>query len=109
MSEKYGVDTLRAAIMFGAPPESDLNFDENSVQSMKGFLDRIAKFSKSCKEKNFFISEEELILANAKRDPNLMKNITENLLLLADWESQISSSRHFHVSIARLMELFNKI
>jgi leucyl-tRNA synthetase len=29
MAEKYGIDTLRLALMFGAPPESDLNFDEN--------------------------------------------------------------------------------
>ena len=27
MAVKYGVDTLRIAIMFGAPPENDLNFD----------------------------------------------------------------------------------
>lgn len=27
MANLYGVDTLRAAILFGAPPESDLNFD----------------------------------------------------------------------------------
>ena len=44
IAEKYGVDTLRAAIMFGAPPESELNFDENTVQAMKTFLDRISRF-----------------------------------------------------------------
>jgi len=27
MSELYGVDALRAAILFGAPADSDLNFD----------------------------------------------------------------------------------
>ena len=27
VSQIYGVDALRAAIMFGAPPEKDLNFD----------------------------------------------------------------------------------
>lgn len=31
MAEKYGVDTLRLALMFGAPPESDFNFDENFI------------------------------------------------------------------------------
>lgn len=43
MAEKYGVDTLRLALMFGGPPESDLNFDENFLVSMKSFLDKIAK------------------------------------------------------------------
>ena len=28
MSSLYGVDSLRAAILFGAPPEKDLNFDK---------------------------------------------------------------------------------
>lgn len=35
MADKYGVDTLRIALMFGAPPEIDLNFDENFLHSMK--------------------------------------------------------------------------
>ena len=43
MAQKYGVDTLRLALMFGGPPESDLNFDENFLVSMKSFLDKIAK------------------------------------------------------------------
>jgi len=43
IAEKYGVDTLRSAIMFGAPPESELNFDENTVQAMKSFLDRVSR------------------------------------------------------------------
>ena len=44
---KYGIDTLRVAIMAGAPPESDLNWDDKSVQNMKSFLDRVCKFSKT--------------------------------------------------------------
>ncbi len=29
MAEKYGVDTLRLALMFAGPPESDINFEES--------------------------------------------------------------------------------
>lgn len=47
MAEKYGVDTLRLALMFGGPPESDLNFDENFLVSMKSFLDKVAKSADS--------------------------------------------------------------
>lgn len=43
MAEKFGVDTLRFALMFGAPPEADLNFDENFLLSMKSFLDKVSK------------------------------------------------------------------
>lgn len=27
ITDVYGVDALRAAILFGAPPDADLNFD----------------------------------------------------------------------------------
>ena len=45
MAEKYGVDTLRMAMMFGAPTESDLNFDEKSLVSMKLYLDKVQRLS----------------------------------------------------------------
>ena len=35
LTEKYGIDTLRLALMFGAPAESDFNFDESFLSSMK--------------------------------------------------------------------------
>lgn len=41
MSKLYGVDTLRVAMLFGAPPESDLNFDEKLLQSCKKYLDKV--------------------------------------------------------------------
>jgi leucyl-tRNA synthetase len=31
MASIYGVDVLRTALMFGAPPESDLMFDESML------------------------------------------------------------------------------
>jgi len=52
MTGKYGVDTLRMAIMFGAPPENDLNFDEKHLVSMKSFLDKVARAADKMKEFN---------------------------------------------------------
>lgn len=43
VTDVYGVDALRAAILFGAPPESDLNFDIASLVSMGQFLKRVKK------------------------------------------------------------------
>ena len=31
--------------MFGAPPESDLNFDKNAAVSMKSFLSKVEKLA----------------------------------------------------------------
>lgn len=41
MAKIYGVDTLRTALMFAAPPESDVNFDVNFLTSIKDYLDRV--------------------------------------------------------------------
>ena len=47
MTKLYGVDSLRAAILFGAPPESELNFDESILANMHGFLQRFHKLGES--------------------------------------------------------------
>ena len=44
-AEDFGVDTLRSAIMFGAPPEHDLNFDRSSLQSTSAYLSRVEKLA----------------------------------------------------------------
>ena len=38
LASEFGVDTLRSAIMFGAPPEHDLNFDRNALASTASYL-----------------------------------------------------------------------
>ena len=42
LAQKYGVDSLRLALMFSAPPESDVNFDESSVFTMFNFIDKVS-------------------------------------------------------------------
>ena len=41
ISQMFGVDALRAAILFGAPPDTDLNFDHAAVASMYNYLQRV--------------------------------------------------------------------
>ena len=40
VTSEHGVDALRAAILFSAPPESDINFDFASIQAMESYLHR---------------------------------------------------------------------
>lgn len=54
LSEEFGVDTLRSAIMFGAPPDSDLNFDKNAAENMQTYLSKVEKLASKVKgEKSF--------------------------------------------------------
>ena len=41
VSKVHGADALRSAMLFTAPPESDLNFEVNSLASMGQFLKRV--------------------------------------------------------------------
>ena len=45
LAQTYGVDTLRSAIMFGAPPEHDLNFDTSAVANTGAYLQKIGKLA----------------------------------------------------------------
>lgn len=100
MAEKYGVDTLRLALMFGGPPESDLNFDENFLQSMKGFLDKVAKTGETVAMRQIQKSKREI--QEIHRD-----KLTSIYGLLSDYELKLDTQRFFHVAIARCMELNN--
>jgi len=60
MAEKYGVDTLRLALMFGGPPESDLNFDENFLHNMKTFLDKVAKAGETVATRDIKRTKKEI-------------------------------------------------
>ena len=61
MADKYGVDTLRLALMFGGPPESDLNFDEGFLQKMKAFLDKVAKTGEAMAHREMKRSKREIL------------------------------------------------
>ena len=102
MAEKYGVDTLRMAIMFGAPPENDLNFDEKSIQSMKSYLDRVSRLGDKLVS---MLKLEKLQVKESCLENN--SDFLQILKLLQDYELKISEQRYFHVAIARLMEITN--
>lgn len=47
VTELHGVDALRSAILFSAPPEHDVNFDFAVVKSMEAYLQRYFRLSQT--------------------------------------------------------------
>jgi leucyl-tRNA synthetase len=45
VTELHGVDALRSAILFSAPPEHDVNFDFAVVKSMESYLQRLYRLA----------------------------------------------------------------
>src|SRR5258708_40362731 len=44
MVEKYGADTCRLYVLFAAPPDKDMDWDESSVEGQHRFLGRLYRF-----------------------------------------------------------------
>lgn len=61
MAKEFGVDTLRSAVMFGAPPEHDLNFDISALQSTNSYLGRVRKLAEKFKSEEDVQNFDELV------------------------------------------------
>ena len=44
MVARYGADTARMYVLFAAPPESDLDWQEDGVEGINRFLGRVYRF-----------------------------------------------------------------
>jgi len=88
--KNYGADTLRLFILFAAPPETELEWDDRGIEGAFKFLNRVWRIQENLKEK----SDDTLIRAMHKA----IKKITQDL---EDFK--------FNTAIAGLMELTNAI
>ena len=101
--DKYGADTVRLFILFAAPPEKNLEWNEQGVEGVNRFLHRIW---------NLFHNSEKVILKNHDKE------------LPGEWGKELHSKMHqtikkvtedievrFHLNtaIAAMMEFFNDL
>ena len=101
MVEKYGADTGRLFVLFAAPPERDLEWQESGVDGMYRFLGKLYRFVTRNAERAV-PSPAPASQADTKALRKLhqtVKKITE------DFESRW----HFNTSIAASMELMNEL
>ncbi|MDD5432436.1 MAG: leucine--tRNA ligase [Candidatus Omnitrophica bacterium] len=87
---KYGADTLRLFILFAAPPETELEWEERGTEGANKFLNRVWRIQENLKEK----ASPELMRILHKT----IKKVTEDV---QDFK--------FNTAIAGLMELTNAI
>jgi len=90
MIKQYGADALRLFILFAAPPETELEWDDRGLEGTYKFLNRIWRISENLKEK----ASPELV----KIMHRSVKKITEDI-----------ESFKFNTAIAGLMEFVNAI
>jgi leucyl-tRNA synthetase len=90
MIKDYGADALRLFILFAAPPETELEWDERGLEGAFKFLNRVWRIQDNLKEKS---------------DPSVYRALHKTIKKVSDDFSEFK----FNTAIASLMELTNAI
>jgi len=88
--DKYGADTLRLFILFAAPPETELEWDDRGLEGAYKFLNRIWRIQENLKD---------------QADPALVRSLHKTIKKVTE---DIEAFK-FNTAIASLMELVNEI
>lgn len=86
----YGADTLRLFILFAAPPETELEWDDRGIEGAHRFLNRVWRIQDTLKE---------------KADPEIVRVMHKTIKKVSD---DIVAFK-FNTAIASLMEFVNAI
>ncbi|MBU2221804.1 MAG: leucine--tRNA ligase, partial [Candidatus Omnitrophica bacterium] len=88
--DKYGADTLRLFMLFAAPPETELEWDDRGLEGAYKFLNRVLRIKNDLKDK----ADHGLVKVMHK----IIKKVTDDI-----------ESFKFNTAIASLMEFVNAI
>ena len=104
MIQKYGADTTRLFIMFTAPPEKELEWNENGLAGASRFLNRVWRVVLENLE---MIKDEKIDYSKvSKEDKALIRKLHQTIKKVTE---AIEDNYHFNTSIAGNMELVNDI
>ncbi len=100
MEENYGADTGRLFVLFAAPPEAELEWQETGVDGMYRFLGRLYRFI----TRNAAKSREAGTRTDA--DSKALRKLHQTIRKVTE---DFESRWHFNTSIAAAMELLNEL
>lgn len=104
MIKKYGADTTRLFIMFTAPPEKELEWNENGLAGAARFLNRVWRVVLENVE---MIKDEKIDYSKlSKEDKALVRKLHQIIKRVTE---AIEDNYHFNTSIAGNMELINDV
>ncbi|MFA5287527.1 MAG: leucine--tRNA ligase [Candidatus Omnitrophota bacterium] len=111
MIKKYGADSLRLFILFAAPPETELEWDDRGLEGASKFLNRVWRIHEnfpanpSGEQAGSRSVTEEALREKDKIDPKVIKCLHKTIKkVTADY-----AEFKFNTAIASLMELTNVI
>ncbi|MBR8838187.1 MAG: leucine--tRNA ligase [Stigonema ocellatum SAG 48.90 = DSM 106950] len=99
---KYGVDTARMFILFKAPPEKDLEWDEADVEGQSRFLNRVWRLVTDCRDTKFRVSTKDL----TKPEKELRRAIHT---AIKEATEDMEGEYQFNTAVSELMKLSNAL
>ncbi len=104
MVDKYGADTVRLFMMFAAPPELTLEWQESSVEGANRFLKRVWRLVYEHSSKGTTQPLEITNLTVEQKD--LFRDLHKTIAKVTD---DVGRRQAFNTAIAAVMELMNKL
>ncbi|GAA5191621.1 leucine--tRNA ligase [Ferrimonas gelatinilytica] len=104
MVEKYGADTVRLFMMFAAPPELTLEWQESGVEGAHRFLKRLWKLAHEHINKGAAPALDVAALTNEQKALRRALHQT-----IAKVDDDFGRRQTFNTAIAAVMELMNKL
>ncbi len=98
--DRYGADTARMFILFKAPPEKDLEWDDADVEGQFRFLQRLWRLVAS------EINQEDTINPTKEADTEIRRAVHQAIQAVSE---DLSGEFQFNTAIAELMKLSNAL
>jgi leucyl-tRNA synthetase len=96
-AQRYGSDTARLFVLFAAPPEKDVDWQDSGVEGMSRFLGRVFRFvTRNATPTGTDGAADARILRKLHQ---VIRKVTEDF----------DSRWHFNTSLAAIMELLNDL
>lgn len=107
MIERYGADATRMYALFAAPPDRDLEWQEEGVAGISRFLGRVyrltTKYSELASQQ---VSESASQAAPSAAEAKLLRTLHQTIAKITD---DFNGRWHFNTCIAAIMILVNEI
>ena len=105
--ERYGADVTRLFCLFAAPPERDLEWNDDAVEGCNRFINRVWRLVEKCRDltqKTEPFTGSASDLSEDARDLYIKANRT-----IKKVTDDIEASFHFNTAISSVMELVNEL
>jgi len=96
-AQRYGSDTARLFVLFAAPPEKDVDWQDGGVEGMSRFLGRVFRF---------VTRNASGAGGDGSADARILRKLHQTIRKVTE---DFDSRWHFNTSLAAVMELVNQL